>query len=72
MSGRGSNRTTDDLSPGTDSWFDDEALVMAVCVGGNIVNSVVDATEFTYPPVPERLWLDVLSVNSWKEWNITV
>lgn len=47
MSGRGSNRTTDDLSPGTDSWFDDEALVTTVCVGGNIVNSVVEATEFT-------------------------
>jgi hypothetical protein len=66
MSGRGSNRTTEDLSPGTDSRFDDVAVVSAACAGGNIVNSVVvaAAAEFTYPPVPERLWLDVLSVNS--------
>jgi hypothetical protein len=66
MSGKGSNRTTEDLSPGTDSWLDEEVVTAAVCPGGNIVNSVVDAAEFTYPPVPERLWLDVLSVNSWK------
>jgi hypothetical protein len=65
MSGRGSNRTTEDLSPGTDSRLDDVAVVTAACAGGNIVNSVVAAVaEFTYPPVPERLWLDVLSVNS--------
>lgn len=55
MSGRGSNRTTEDLSPGTDSWLDEEVAAEAVCTGGNIVNSVVDAAEFTYPPAPDRL-----------------
>jgi hypothetical protein len=52
--------------------LDDVAVVTAACAGGKIVNSVAEAAEFTYPPVPERLWLEVLSVNSWEERNITV
>jgi len=46
MSGRGSNRTTEDLSPGTDSRLD-EGLAAAACAGGNIVNSVLEAAAFT-------------------------
>ena len=46
MSGRGSNRTTEDLSPGTDSRLD-KAVAAAACAGGKIVNSVVEAAEFT-------------------------
>jgi hypothetical protein len=47
MSGRGSNCTTDDLSPGTDNRLDEEVVAAAACTGGNIVNSVVEAAEFT-------------------------